>query len=146
MGRTFQLKKMVLLILTGFFMTLAHAAAIQGEHEPRPHLIVQEQEPYVTVATDGSAETITPIVTSILYSTVSNISPIPDVPSTKTSLYNAEITMGTATAAPVAVSATSSDGCGTFLQCRDYRGVNGPFCTPRHGSQVEVGGTYYGKQ
>ncbi|KAK7753339.1 hypothetical protein SLS62_004629 [Diatrype stigma] len=102
-------------ILVGIVTSLAHAAAIPPEHEPEPHAMIQEQEPYVTVAPGGSADTITPIVTSIFHGAVTTISPIPEILSTKTSLHAAPTAMETV--APVAVSATSSDGSGAFLQC-----------------------------
>lgn len=123
------------------FISVACAAVVVPGNQP----IVQK--PYITIAADGSAETITPMVTST-NGAVSTVSPIPEF-VTKTTVYastdeDGHISTATGTA-PVA-SATSSNGAGAFIKCHDHQGINGPFCSPRDGAPVEIGGTYYSTQ
>lgn len=119
-------------------ISLAYSAVILTGHQP----IIQK--PYVTIAPDGSAETITPIVTFI-NGAASTLSPIPEF-VTKTSVYTSEDEDGhvsTATGTAPLASATSSNGAGAFIKCHNPQGINGPFCSPQDGAQVDLGGTYY---
>ncbi|KAI1341953.1 hypothetical protein F5Y15DRAFT_328636 [Xylariaceae sp. FL0016] len=124
------------------FATVASAAVMMSD---MALLILEDSRPYVTIAPDGAASTITPDPTTAIDGTVSTISPVPAT-LTQTSVYvmidSHGYTSTSTGTAPVAM-ATSTSGAGAFLQCGNARGVGAPFCSPSNGSQVQVGETYY---
>lgn len=80
---------------------------------------------WVSVISDGYANTYTPSV---------------NVDAGKTTTLNPAPTSLLGVANPTAQDAS---GRGTFLVCNNKEGVGAPFCTPKNGSEVVAGKTYY---
>lgn len=98
--------------------------------------------PWVTVADDGTPETVTPVLTTVSGTTTVLSAAPNDLTATvftRTSL--GEITTSTGTAA--AATATATDGAGSFKICTNLAGTNAPWCTPEDGANWYPGTTYY---
>lgn len=89
-------------------------------HGLRPRDSLDE---WVSVINEGQAVTYTPSVT-IIDGKTSTVNPAPTITGP----------------APTAVG---TSGAGNFLVCNNKEGVQAPFCTPKNGSTVVVGRTYY---
>jgi hypothetical protein len=113
-----------LLFSIAFYANFANAGVVVPRASPT--------DIWVKVAADGSAQTITPIVT-VEGGATKTISPYPGPTGT-----------GTGTSVAPA-TATSTDGAGFFRACDNRNGYRAPFCDPAQGSQIEVGKTYYCK-
>ncbi|KAK3332850.1 hypothetical protein B0T19DRAFT_112435 [Cercophora scortea] len=100
--------------------------------------------PWVTVAPDGSAQTITPITTTT-NNMRTTISPAPDsllAIATYTLSPSAGATTYTGLA-PVATATDTASPAGAFLACNTGPDVDAPFCLPKRGSSLYPGQTYY---
>ncbi|KAG8159394.1 hypothetical protein KVR01_011055 [Diaporthe batatas] len=95
---------------------------------------------WVTVDTNGDAQTITPSMSG-----TRTISGAPEY-VTQTSVYaltTAEGMVQTSTGMAPVATATAPSGAGAFFQCRNLLGLDAPFCQPRRGSLLRPGNTYY---
>jgi hypothetical protein len=127
------------------FQFQSAACLPQDPHGVR-QVVVAAPSPWVTVDPSGAAHTITPIVTTTNGAT-STISPPPDALLT-TGTYTmspggkASTSVGLA---PVATATSTANPAGAFLACTMYQGLDEPFCSPKRGSLLYPGYTYYSK-
>lgn len=110
-------KGVVLLATTALALSQTTDAAIL------PRQSNEALRPWVTVAADGAAKTITPTIND----------------GKTTSAFTGSTTLPTADA----------QGAGTFLLCNQAAGSGGlsqPFCSPKGNSELEGGKTYWGEK
>ncbi|KAK3934995.1 hypothetical protein QBC46DRAFT_367859 [Diplogelasinospora grovesii] len=125
------------------FQFQSAACLPQNLHGVR-QVVVAAPSPWVTVDPSGAAHTITPIVTTANGAT-STISPPPDALLT-TGTYTMSPSGRASTSvglAPVATATGTANPTGAFLACTMYQGLDEPFCSPKRGSLLYPGYTYY---
>ncbi|KAH8655171.1 hypothetical protein BX600DRAFT_469227 [Xylariales sp. PMI_506] len=98
--------------------------------------------PWVTVGDNGTAVTITPVLTTISgTTTILSAAPNDITGSVFTQTNLGRITTSTGTA-PMP-TATATDGAGSFPVCTNLDGTHAPWCTPSDGANLYPGTTYY---
>ncbi|KAI1262885.1 hypothetical protein F5Y18DRAFT_396565 [Xylariaceae sp. FL1019] len=123
-------------------MLLASSYAMPHITELQPRATDSALEPWVTVGTDGSAVTVTPVQTTVDGTpTIVSAAPHDLTATVYTETYNLGIS--TTTGAPPQPTATNTDGSGSFSICNNLDGDMAPWCEPTAQDPLYVGTTYY---
>ncbi|KAI0160747.1 hypothetical protein GGR57DRAFT_456219 [Xylariaceae sp. FL1272] len=123
-------------------MLLASTYAMPHITQLQPRATDTALEPWITVGTDGSAVTVTPVQTTIDGTpTVLSAAPHDLTATVYTETYNLGIS--TTTGSPPQPTATNTDGAGAFAACHNLEGDMAPWCEPTAQDPLYVGSTYY---
>ncbi|KAI1319645.1 hypothetical protein F5Y16DRAFT_390690 [Xylariaceae sp. FL0255] len=116
--------------------------AIPQPTRVQPRQTTNTLAPWVTVGSDGSRSTVTPVLSTVDGTpTVVNGAPHDLTATDYTTTTMGEIL--TSTAAPPAPTTTNTDGAGSFSVCNNLDGDLAPWCQPAQNDTLYVGTTYY---
>lgn len=123
-------RRLLAAMLAAASVVLASPAPVPAPAADTTTAPLAPTDAWVSVGSDGTAKTITPLLTTIS-GTPTVLSAKPTVSGTASSTEQPE--------------ATATNGAGSFPVCSNVDGDLAPFCAPTNGSTLNPGITYYGK-